>query len=395
MPVLNVAQIKAISKPGKYADMGGLYLEVSSTLRKTWIFRYMIAGRRREMGLGSLDVVSLSQARARILEVRKILSDGLDPIEVRETERRQVASRGVTLAECVSQYVESKRHAWTCAKQAPDWIASFKNHAAPLMELPVSEIDRDGVLRVLRAVWYAKPETGKRVRNRLERVLGYAKVMGYRTGENPAQWRDNLDHVLPTRASVAPVVNFPSMNRNELPSFMKALAHQQGAAYRALEFLIFTAARTNEVLKARWADIDFEAAVWTVPWEGMKKKRTHRVPLSRQALEVLRTQRTFVESEWVFPGRICGRPLSNMALLMVMRRMGRFEVSHGFRSTFKDWAAECTEFGDELSEKALAHQVKDQTKAAYQRGDMLEKRKAMMQAWADYCRPRETSLRVV
>ena len=389
MATLNALLIKSISKPGKYADGGGLYLTVNERRGKGWIFRYMIAGRRREMGIGSIALTTLAEARAIAFDCRKLVAAKVDPIEARKADRvevERVALKTKAFGDCASEYIESQRPRWSCPRQVPNWTSSFTNHAAPILGTPVADVTRDDIVSVLKPIWDTKPVTASRLQNRLERVLGYAKAMGYRAGDNPAAWKENLVHIL-AQKSKATGAHHPAMPADDLPEFFPKLCAVQGASYRALEFLVLTVCRTKEVIGAEWREIDFEARCWTVPADRMKMRREHRVPLSDATMALLHRMRATAENQWLFPSRIYGRHLSNMACLSVMRRFGLPEVPHGFRSTFKDWACELSGISDadDISEKALAHEEKNKTKAAYKRADMFERRKPLMEAWGKFC----------
>ncbi|MBL8538802.1 MAG: integrase arm-type DNA-binding domain-containing protein [Betaproteobacteria bacterium] len=377
----------ATAGPGLHNDGLGLLLQVTPFGAKSWLLRYRFAGRRREMGLGPLSEVSLAEARERRERYRKQIRDGTDPIEQRRADKRaRVAERAqaMTFADTAGAFIRSKSVEWTNPKHVAQWQATLETYAFPVLgEIDVRDVDVGAVLRVLEPIWCEKPETASRVRGRVEAVLGWAGARGYRSIENPARWRGHLDKLLPAPTKVRAVAHHAALPYAEISDFMQALRAQAGIGARALEFAILTAARTGEVLGATWAEIDAQRALWTVPAIRMKAGREHRVPLSAPALGVL--QALHRENEYVFPGGKIGRPLSNMAMLATLRRMGRGELTaHGFRSTFRDWAAEQTHFPKELAEAALAHVVSGKTEAAYQRGDLLEKRRRMMDDWARY-----------
>lgn len=387
MSKLNALLIKSISKPGKYADGGGLYLHVNDHGSKSWIFRFMLSGRRREMGLGSHSILGLAEARAKAFDCRMLVSKKLDPIDNREAEQRRQeleAKKNITFSECALMFIESQKAAWSCPKHESVWANSFANHAKAILQMKVDEITRDDVLNVLRPIWETKRVTAGRLQNRIERVLGYAKAIGYRKGENPASWRDNLTHILPAKTKGGEN-HFPAMPYKELPGFYPKLLTQDAVSFKALQFMILTAARTKEVIGAEWREIDFESKSWNIPARRMKMRRDHRVPLSSEAMKLLETLRAEAENEFIFPSRIYGRHVSNMACLSAMRRFGLDYVPHGFRSTFKDWASEKTDYFDDLSEKALAHEESNRTKAAYKRGDLFDKRRPLMEDWAKFC----------
>jgi integrase len=400
---LKALQVAKLHKPGMYADGGGLYLQVTANAQdgepaKSWIYRYMLRGKAREMGLGSLNTISLQQARDKALDCRRLRQERIDPIEARNAARAQgalEAAKSITFKQAATEYVRSHRAGWRNAKHAAQWSATLATYAEPKIgALSVQAIDTGLVLKVLEPIWTAKPETASRLRGRIEAILDWAKVRGYRVGENPARWRGHLDKLLPARNKVRRVEHHAALPYPAMPEFMISLRAQQGAAARALEFAILTAARTGEVIGARWDEIDLAGKVWIIPAGRMKAGKEHRVALSDRALALLGDARALIgldamagaQSPFIFGGGRSGRPLSNMALLMLLRRMGHGDLTaHGFRSTFRDWAAECTNFPSEVVEMALAHAVGDKVEAAYRRGNLLVKRFALMSAWAEYC----------
>ena len=372
------------AKPGMHGDGGGLWLQVTAGkdgLRKSWLFRFQVAGRERQMGLGPLSVVTLAEARERAAEARKLRSDGIDPIEQRNAQRvsESVASaKAMTFKQCSESYIASHSRGWSSAKHAEQWVTTLATYAYPVFgDLPIAAIDTGLVMRAIEPIWSTKPETAGRVRGRIESVLDWAKVRGYRDGENPARWKGHLDQLLPQRGKVRKVKHHAAMPYAELPAFMVAVRARPATAARALEFAILTAARTGEVLGARWQEIDLEARIWTVPAERMKAGREHRVPLSDAALAILHA--IYRTGDLVFP-------LSHMALFRFLRQMERGEITaHGFRSTFRDWASEETSHSRDVVEMALAHAIADKTEAAYRRGDLFDKRRRLMTEWEAYC----------
>jgi integrase len=387
-----------------WCDGGGLYLQVTAgvngEVRKSWLFRFATgkitlsrSGKprreERQMGLGSLDTVSLAEARDRAAAARRLRERGIDPIDEKRDQRAAqalAAARSMTFDQCRDAYIADNRAGWRNAKHAAQWTATLNAYVTPIFgKLSVQTIDVGLVLKVLRPIWPTKPETANRVRGRIERILDWAKVNGYRSGENPARWRGHLDHLLPRRAKVRPVKHHPALPYSEIGSFVAELRQRDAVAARALEFAILTAARTGEVLGARWDEIDLEARVWTIPASRMKSRREHRVPLSDPALAVIKDMQRVRENDHVFPGSRRA-VLSGMAMEIVLRRMGRKDITvHGFRSTFRDWAAELTSFSPELAELALAHSVGDKVEAAYRRSDLFDKRRELMRAWALHC----------
>lgn len=382
--------------PGKHTDGDGLRLYVYATGARNWVFRYMRQGRSREMGLGAYPEIPLVEARDTATHYRKVLRSGVDPIEHRDAERRRETlndSRALTFTEAAARYIRSHRHGWRNRKHARQWVSTLKTYARPVIgDVPVEDIGIDDVLKILSPIWASKTETAKRVQGRVENILDWATAREYRTGDNPARWRGHLDKILPRPTKVKRVTHHPAMPYPELPAFMTELREHSGTAARALEFAILTAARTGEVIGAKWREIDLSAEVWNVPAERMKAKRPHRAPLTAEGLAILANLPRV--NEYVFAGLRYGRPISNMSMLQTMRRMGYGVngyrgnyVPHGFRSSFRDWCGEQTSFPREVAEAALAHVNADKVEAAYARGDLFEKRRRLMDAWAQYLLP--------
>jgi integrase len=351
----------------------------------------MLNGRARHMGLGALHTVSLAEAREKAARCRKLLLDGIDPIEARNGQRVQSrlnAAKALTFSACATAYIQAHRTGWKNAKHADQWTNTLATYAEPVFgSLPVQEIDTGLVMRALEPIWQNKPETASRLRGRIESILDWAKVRGLRNGDNPARWRGHLDHLLPARSTIQPVEHHPALPYDEMGSFMSQLREQPGISARALEFVILTAARTSEAIGALWKEFDLEAKVWTIPAERMKAKREHRVPLAPRTVEILEEMRSTTNSDFIFPNGRTKKPLSNMSLLTLLKRMNRADLTtHGFRSSFRDWAAECTNYPREVAEAALAHTLSDKTEAAYRRGDLFEKRRGLMNAWERHCK---------
>ena len=386
---------------GYYGDGGGLFLQVSASGAKSWVFRFKEGGRLREMGLGPTHTVSLAEARQKALECRKARLDGLDPIEARRGKRIQAkldAAKAMTFAACAERYIASHKAGWRNPKHAAQWPATLGTYVYPVFgSLPVQAVDVGLVMKAIEPIWVQKPETAGRVRGRIERVLDWATARGYRQGENPARWRGHLENLLPKKSKVRRVEHHAALPYVEIGAFMAELRQQEGVPARALEFAILTAARTGEVIGAKWDEIDLGERLWTVPAERMKKAdKEHRVPLSDAALAILGDLRKVQQDNFVFPGGKAGRPISNMATLMLLRRMGRGDLTaHGFRSSFRDWAAERTGFPAEVAEMALAHTVSDKVEAAYRRGDLFQKRRQLSDAWAKFCAAAPASGQVV
>jgi integrase len=387
---LTALTVTQANRRGYYADGGGLLLQVNHSGSKSWVFRFKQAGKLREMGLGPTHTVSLAEARQKALECRKARLDGLDPIEARRGKRIQVkldAARAMTFQACAEAYIAAHKAGWRNAKHAAQWPATLGTYAFPVFDgLPVQAVDTALVMRALDPIWTVKPETASRVRGRIESVLDWAKARGFRQGENPARWRGHLDKMLPKKTKVRRVAHHPALPYPQIGEFMDELRRQEGAAACALEFAILTAARTGEVIGAQWSEIELGERLWTIPAERMKAGREHRVPLSDAALAILAKMAATRQNDHVFPGGRASRPISNPAMLMLLRRMGRDDLTiHGFRSSFRDWAAERTGFPAEVADMALAHVVGDKVEAAYRRGDLFQKRRQLMDAWARHC----------
>jgi integrase len=395
---LSAVEVMKAKGPAVLHDGGGLYLRVSATGAKSWVFRFQLDGKRRDMGLGPYPDISLAEARGRATEHRKQRHDGIDPLDAKAAQRhaqRLSAAKGRTFREVAEEFIGRNEAGWRNAKHRQQWRNTLATYAYPkLGELPVAAIDTGLVVHVLDSIWAEKPETASRVRGRIEALLDAATVRGYREGPNPAQWKGNLAHVLPARAKVRKVAHHAALPFDEMPAFLTALRSREGMAARALEFAILTVARTGEVLGARWGEIDLAARIWTVPAERMKAGREHRVPLSDAVVAVLEKVRPLAlmrdgepdPTAPVLPGPRRALPMSNMTMLMLLRRMKRADLTaHGFRSTFSDWAAERTAYPREVVEMALAHAIENKVEAAYRRGDLFEKRWQLMDAWARFC----------
>lgn len=373
-----------IKAPGRHSDGGGLYLSVDPTGRRRWVFMYTRDGKRTELGLGGGRDLSLANARKEAGTLRTILASGGDPRSAREKQERQ------TFGDVADAYVEAMRPSWRNAKHAAQWAMTLTKYAAPIRQRMVETISTRDILEVLQPLWQRTPETAERLRGRIENVLDAAKAKGLRSGENPARWRGHLDQLLPKRQRLSRG-HHTALPYADVPAFMADLRVREATAARALEFAILTAARSGEVLGATWAEIDLDGAVWTVPATRMKAGREHRVPLSGPAVELLRGLDAARDAEKakpsdpVFPSAKGGKPLSSMAMAMLLRRMGSAVTAHGFRSAFRDWASETTGFPHEVCEMALAHTIGNKAEAAYRRGDLFNKRRGLMDAWASYC----------
>jgi integrase len=376
---LNARKVATISKYGRHADGGGLYLSISPNGGRRWVFLFRWHGKPTEIGLGSARDVTLARARELASQARAKLVEGINPKEIRKR------SEGITFGECADGLIQAMRPSWRNAKHAAQWEMTLREYAAPLRRLPVNQITTDDVLSVLKPVWNEKPETASRLRGRIERVLDAAKAQGFRNEENPARWRGHLDQLLPKRQRLTRG-HHAAMPYTDVPGFMANLRARHSIAASALEFVILTTARSGEVLGARWEEFDLDREVWTVPPGRMKSGRQHRIPLSRAALKILKAMQKCREGRYIFPGQKPDTSLSVMALQMVLRRMGVEGVTvHGFRSAFRDWAAECTNYPNEVCEAALAHVIENKAEAAYRRGDLFEKRRKLMETWGSYC----------
>lgn len=376
---LNWKQVLGLKEPGLYADGQGLYLRIDQTGCRRWVYIFQMAGRRREMGLGSAEDQKLAEVREKADEARKAVREGRDPI----AERRAAAlpPEDHTFSAVAKALMDDLEPTWKSPKSRAQWEASLTQHAPEVWVSDVAAVDTEMVLRALRPIWTTKQETAGRVRSRIERVLDAAKARGLRTGENPARWRGHLSIFLPKQQRE--VVHHPAMPYGDVPAFMARLKERRGISALALRFLILTSSRSNEVLGARPEEVDLTSRIWTVPPERMKGGKAHRVTLSPAALEVL-AEAMQAGSEWLFPG-LDGH-LSSMALEMQMRKMDVTDATpHGFRSSFKDWATDGTHYPDEISEEALAHTVGSKVRRAYRRGEALEKRRGLMNAWGDFC----------
>lgn len=382
--------VSKATKPGYYGDGGGLWLQVSPSGSKSWIFRFTLSKKQREMGLGAVHTVTLPEARARAKEYRLILLEGKDPLDTRKASKLVEAlerAKMMTFDQCAAAYIAAHRSGWKNAKHASQWENTLETYASPIIgKMPVALVDTALVVKVLSPIWQTKTETATRLRGRIESILDWATVSKYRQGDNPARWRGHLDNLLADPSRSKRTAHHPALPWQEVGAFMAALRGQDGIAAKAVEFAILTACRSGEIRLATWAEFDLDAALWVIPAERMKAKREHRVPLSAAALALLETMPRM--GDLVFPGAKPGKPLSDMSLTAVLRRMKRSDITvHGFRSSFRDWCAEsvANSFPREVCEHALAHSLPDKVEAAYRRGDLIEKRIMLMQAWADYC----------
>jgi integrase len=387
---LGALAVQRLTAPGLHAVGGvaGLLIQVKETGARTWILRVRVGGKRRDMGLGGFPTVTLAMARERAREARLAINQGVDPVEDRLSARKAAAAATqseITFDEAARKFIEAKRHEWKNDKHQAQWSSTLEQHAFPVIgQMRVREIQLSHVLKILEPIWTTKTETASRLRGRIESVLDWATVRHYREGLNPARWKGHLDKALAAPNKVVRKQHFAALPWARVPAFMSELRARDGIAARALEFGILCASRSGEIRGARWAEINLDAGLWVIPAERMKAEKEHRVPLSPAAINLLREAPRFADSELVFPSPR-GKELSDMTLTAVLRRMNLDVTQHGFRSSFRDWAAEATNYPREVAEMALAHSIGDKVEAAYRRGDLFEKRRAMMADWAAYC----------
>jgi integrase len=392
-----IAVQQALRRRTALCDGGGLWIISRPPNSAFWSFRFSRHGKDRWMGLGPYPALPLADARLLATEHRRMLALGYDPIDQRRQSREQAKleiARRQTFRQCAEGYIAAHAGKWKHVKTGQQWRNSLARFAYPLIgSLPVADIDDTLIIKLLTPIWNRIPETASRVRARLEAVLSWATIHKARPpAPNPARWKGHLDQVLPAIETLAPVKHFAALPYAELPGFMTALRGKDDVAAHALEFTILTVARTGEVMGARWSEIDLAGRMWIISAERMKGRREHRVPLSSRAIALLEAQGPEAPEAFVFPGAMPQKPLSNMAFLMLLRRMGHGDLTaHGFRSSFRDWAAERTNFPGELAEMALAHAVGNKVEAAYRRGDLFDKRRRIMDAWASFCGATETA----
>jgi len=383
---LTAAKAASCKKPGYYSDGANLYLKVGPTGSKSCVYRFTMAGRTRDAGIGHFPTVTLLKARHEADNCRRLVASGIDPIEAKREAQNNKPQLAPTFQQCAEAYLASHEAGWRNPKHRAQWRSTLSTYAYPhLGYKSVDQITTDDVVAALQPIWNDKPETASRVRGRIESVLNSAKARGLRQGENPAQWRGHLDHLLPSKRKLKKVVHHAALPYRQMPEFMQALRKHTSVSAKCLEFTVLTCARTGEALGARWTEIDFDQRIWILPAHRMKGGKEHRVPLSDRALEILRKMNALRRNDFVFPGTKPGRPLSQMTLAMLVRRMGYAVTVHGFRSTFRDWAAEETPFSREAAEMALAHTIPDAVEAAYRRGDLFKQRAQMMNRWESHC----------
>jgi len=385
---LTVKQVEKLirdAEAGATADADGLYLKITPTGNASWQYRYQINGKRRSMGLGACSQVTLADARTKAADARRQVKSGIDPLDAQSAETIAEKARLITFREIAKQYIDDHRAGWRNAKHAQQWENTLIAYAYPTIgDKPPGQITTADVLAILKPIWTDKAETASRVRNRIELVIDAARAQGLSDASNPATWRGHLDKLLQKRTK-ASKGHHAAMDYNDLPAFFGRLKNERDSlSSQALQLTILTAVRTSEALLADWQEFDLSAKLWTIPAERMKAEKAHRVPLSDAAMDLIESQPD--RKGYIFPGAKIGKPLSNMAMVMVLRKIGHPDLTvHGFRSTFRDWAAEETHYPNIVAEQALAHSVGNAVEAAYRRGDLLEKRRALMNDWATYC----------
>lgn len=389
---LSALKVRQLSAAGRYSDGDGLYLYISKLGTKSWVFRYRdrATGKHRDKGLGPLRDVSLEQARQAARDARLALRSGVDPIDARRQARSESAierARAVTFGQCADRYIAAHQASWRNEKHGKQWRATIDTYAAPLLPMPVAKVETPDVLRALEPIWSTKTETATRVRQRIEAVLDWAAARKYRDTENPARWRGHLDKLLPQPTKLKKVTPRAALAYADVAEFMRELRAREGLSARALELQILTATRPSEVAGARWDEFDLDSKTWAIPGERMKAGKPHRVPLSEQALALVKglPRMAGKGAAYLFPGSGKNPTMTTAAPLKLLKEMRPNVVAHGFRSTFRDWAADMTAYPREIAEEALAHTLSDKTEAAYRRTDLFTKRASLMKDWARYC----------
>ena len=387
LTALHVARAK---KRGMYGDGLGLYLQVGLGGARSWIYRFSLNGSEHYLGLGSVNAIPLKRARELAAEARQLRAEGIDPIKRRRDDRlaeRIANAKTTTFAQCSAQYLAAHETEWRNPKHRQQWRNTLAAYVMPTLGLmPVQAIDTDLVLKVVEPIWKEKPETASRVRGRIESILDWATARELRQGENPARWRGHLEHLLPAKTKIGAVEHYPALPYDEIGAFMANLRRRPSISARCLEFTILTAARTSEAISAHWDELDLDAGIRTIPGARMKGSLEHKVPLAPRVVRLLRELHKHRAGEYVFSGTKLGQPLSNQTMLKLLGLMDRGDLTvHGFRSTFTDWAHEQTSFPGIVIDMALAHKISDKVEAAYRRGDLFDKRRKLMEAWADFC----------
>ena len=381
---LTALRVRRLTQSGRHADGGGLYLAISDSGAKSWLFMWKRSGVRRARGLGSADTVSLVEARELAADFRKIVREGRDP-----PSAKAIRAGVPTFGDCADAYISSNEAAWSNAKHRYQVKLALTRHAALLRPLPVDQISTENVLAVLQPLWKSKTETAARLRQRVEAVIDAARAHGHHSGENPARWKGHLDKLLPSPEKLARVVHYAAMPYGDMPAFMTKLRSINDVAARALEFTILTAARIGEARNARWSEIDMDNKLWAIPPERMKANKEHRVPLSGRAIVILREMEKLRVSDFVFSGFRDHRPLGDNTVRRMLHKLGVDDATtHGFRSSFRDWCGDCTPYPSDVAEAALAHAVGGSVERAYRRGDAFQKRRELMETWAAYCEPK-------
>ena len=387
---LSALKVARAKQPGMYADGGGLYLRVAEGGSKQWVFRYAVGTRDRDMGLGPVHTLTLPEAREKAREARLLRLEGIDPIEAKRARMaalKAADARAMTFKQCAEGFIRDNEASWTSARHRQEWVGSLVRLVYPTLgSLPVAAIDTPLVLKVLKPIWEKTPETASRVRGRIENVLGWATVHHYRAGDNPARWGGLLEHALPARSKIAKVEHHAALPYAEIGAFVAELRQDSGVAAACLQFITLTAARLDEARSATWDEIDLPNRIWIVPARRMKADKEHRVPLSAGAVVILKQMQEIRQSDYVFPGRLEGRPIGDNTIWRLAKEAAGSDITiHGLRSSFRDWAAERTSFPREVAEMALAHAIPNAVEAAYRRGDLFEKRRRLMDAWAEFC----------
>ena len=387
---LSALKVARAKQPGMYADGGGLYLRVAEGGSKQWVFRYASGTRDRDMGLGPVHTLTLPEAREKAREARLLRLEGIDPIEAKRARMaalKAADARAMTFKQCAEGFIKDNEASWTSARHRQEWVGSLVRLVYPTLgSLPVAAIDTPLVLKVLKPIWEKTPETASRVRGRIENVLGWATVHHYRAGDNPARWGGLLEHALPARSKIAKVEHHAALPYAEIGAFVAELRQDSGVAAACLQFITLTAARLDEARSATWDEIDLPNRIWIVPARRMKADKEHRVPLSAGAVVILKQMQEIRQSDYVFPGRLEGRPIGDNTIWRLAKEAAGSDITiHGLRSSFRDWAAERTSFPREVAEMALAHAIPNAVEAAYRRGDLFEKRRRLMDAWAEFC----------
>lgn len=386
---LTTLQVKKTSTYGFYPDGNGLYLQVSKTGSKSWVFRYELNGKDRRQGLGSVTDLSLNEARIAAGESRRLRLEGKDPIDEKKkiaAAARVISAKEMTFKTCATTFIDSHKAGWTNEKHINQWTNTLTTYAYPTIgHLPVRDVDISLIMRILEPIWLTKTETATRVRQRIENILDWAKAREFRAGENPARWRGHLDMLLPKPTKIQKVKHFDAMPYIDVPAYFAELKKKHRISAKALAFIMLTATRSNETRSARWSEININEAMWTIPEERMKAKREHKVPLSEECLQLLREAKEFKVSDFIFPSDDGKTGISSAALQKLLRETQATATIHGFRSSFRDWCAEMTNYDSNLAEFSLAHQLNNATVAAYLRTKMVDKRRKLMNAWSSYC----------